>query len=64
MKSKNSDIPLSILSNEKCITESTAIANIYNDFSYPVAIQSKINFSCKSSTDHLPSKSFLYNFYI
>ena len=48
MKSKNSDIPSSILNNGKCITESTTIANIFNDFFHFVApaIQSKIKFSC------------------
>ena len=44
MKSKQSDIPSSILSNGKCITESAAIANIFNDFFHSVApaSQSKI----------------------
>ena len=44
MKSKNSDILSSILNNGKCITESTTIANMFNDFLQSVApeIQSKI----------------------
>ena len=32
MKSKNSDIPSFFLNNGKCITESTTIGNIFNDF--------------------------------
>ena len=60
MKSKNSDIPTSILNNWKCITESTTIANIFNDFSHSVApeIQLKIKLSCKSVSDYLPSKNY------
>ena len=58
MKSKNSDIPSSILNNGKCITESTTFANIFNDFFHSVApaIQWKIKFSCKSFNEYLPSK--------
>ena len=46
MKSKNSNISSSILNNGKCITESTTIANIFNDFFHSVvpAIQSKLRF--------------------
>ena len=53
MKSKNSDIPSTILNNGKRITESTTIANKFNDFFYFVApaIQSKIKFFYKSSKD-------------
>ena len=60
MKSKNSDIPSSILNNGKCITESTTIANIFNDFLHSVApaIQSKIKSSCKSFNEYLPSKNY------
>ena len=60
MKSKNSDIPSSILNNGKCITESTTFANIFNDFFHSVAtaIQSKIKFSCKSFNDYLFSKNY------
>ena len=58
MKSKKSDITSSILDNGKCITESTTIANIFNDFfdSVPPAIRSKIKFSCKLFNDCLPAK--------
>ena len=44
MKSKNSDIPSTILNNRECITESTTITNIFNYFFHSVAtaIQSKI----------------------
>ena len=50
IKSKNIDIPPSILNNGKCITESATIANIFNDFFHSAVpiIQSKIKFSCKS----------------
>ena len=60
MKSKNSDIPSSLLNNGKCITESTTIANIFNDFfhSVPAAIKSKIMFSFKLFDDFLPSKNY------
>ena len=59
MKSKNNDITSSILNNGKCITESTAIAKIFNEFFHSAApgIQSKIKFSCKSFNDYLPSKN-------
>ena len=36
MKSQNSDIPLSILNNGKCIAEYKTIANIFNDFFHSV----------------------------
>ena len=51
MKSKNSDISSSILSNGKCFTESAVIANTFNDFFHSVtpAIQSKLSFL----TNHL-----------
>ena len=60
MKSKNSDIPSSILNNANCITLSTNIANIFNDFIHSVAsaIQSKIKCSCKSFNDHLHSRNY------
>ena len=60
MKSKNSDISSSILSNGKCFTESKVIANTFNDFFHSVtpAIQSKIKFSYKSSKDYILSKDF------
>ena len=60
MKSKNSNIPSSILNNGKCITESTTIANIFNDLFHSVvpAIQLKITFSCKSFNEYLPSKNY------
>ena len=60
MKSKNSDIPSSILNNGKCITKSTTIANIFNDFFHSVApaVQSKIKFFCKSFSEYLPSKYY------
>ena len=60
MKSKNSDISSSILSNGKCITESTTVENIFNYFFLSVApvIQSKIKFRCKSFNDYLPSKNY------
>ena len=60
MKSKNSDISSSILSNGKCFTESAVIANTFNDFFHSVtpAIQSKIKFSYKSSKDYILSKDF------
>ena len=56
MKSKNSDIPSSILDNGKCFTESAFIANLFNDFVHSVepAIQSKIKCSFKSSKDYVP----------
>ena len=60
MKSKNSDIPSSILDNGKYIIKSTTIANIFNDFLHSVApaVQSKIKFSCKSFSEYLPSKYY------
>ena len=60
MKSKNSDIPSSILNNGKYITKSITIANIFNDFFHSVAlaIQSKIKFSCKSFSEYLLSKYY------
>ena len=60
MKSKNSDIPSSILNNGKCITESKTFANIFNDFFHFIAptIQSKIKFTCKSFNEYLPSKNY------
>ena len=65
MKCKNNDIPSSILNDGKCITESTTIANIFNDFFHSVAppIQPKLNFFCKSSNEYLPSKNY-YSFII
>ena len=60
MKSKNNDIPSSILNNGKFITESTTIPNILNDFFHSVAptIQSKTKFSCKPFNQYLPSKNY------
>ena len=60
MKSKNSYISSSILSNGKCITESAAIANTFNDFFHSVTpvIQSKIKLSYKLSKDYILSKDF------
>ena len=60
IKGKNSDIPSPFLNNGKYITESTTIANIFNDFchSAPPAIHSKMKFSCKSFNDYLPSKNY------
>ena len=60
MKSKNRDIPSSILNNAKSITKSATIANIFNDFFHYIspAIQSKIKFSCKSFNEFLPSKNY------
>ena len=49
----------SILSDGKCIAESTTLVNIFNDFFHSVApaIQSKIKFSYKSSKNYLLSKN-------
>ena len=60
MESKNSDILSSVLTNVTCITESTTIANIYNDFFHSAepAVQSKIKFSCKLCNDYRPSKNY------
>ena len=53
MKSKNSDIPSSVLNNGKCITNLMILFH-----SVAPAIQSKIKFSCKSFNEYLPSKYY------
>ena len=52
MKSKNSDIPSTILNNGKCITESTTIANKFNDFFF-ISLHLQFNQKLSFFINHL-----------